>query len=251
MTKKSNSGNGCALVDVSKAVVNQVSALTPEQYDTWVHTKPLKGAVGDQYGGRRSLRMFESDLLEFFSRTPWWTVSLVWWPVIYWWMSVYGGGTAMLGTWFLYGFLAWFPSEYLMHRFVFHMRPTTPLQIQFHFMFHGIHHKAPRDEYRLVMPPIAAAAILSLFLAVFLLLFGSLHGGVFMCGFTFAYTLYDNAHYWIHHASPRIVKQVPLFGAFFMRIKKHHELHHYKEWQKRFGVTNMLLDALLGTVDYL
>lgn len=116
-------------------------------YDQWIHVPVDK-----------ELRLFESNFMEFFSKSPWWVVPSVWVPVILYilYMSVFGGPSVM--PWipetprltyvevFCYasaGILLWTLIEYSLHRFIFHAIPPSSSRflMTMHFMLHGQHHK--------------------------------------------------------------------------------------------------------------
>ena len=120
-----------------------------EHYEEWVHS-PVN----------RKLRLFNSDFVEFFSKSPWWLVPLVWVPSILYicWLALTAAPTyvptlspapapGLLDLIFLpLGILLWTFIEYSLHRFVFHLRvPYTGLAskilLPFHFTIHGQHHK--------------------------------------------------------------------------------------------------------------
>ena len=61
----------------------------------------------------------------------------------------------------LCGILLWQLTEYCIHRFLFHIEPSSYWGITFHFTFHGCHHKWPLDSLRLVFPPLPAAPIVA------------------------------------------------------------------------------------------
>ena len=71
---------------------------------------------------------------------------------------------------FVGGFLLWTLVEYILHRVIFHKRPTTPLGVKFHFLAHGIHHKDPWDKTRLVFPILGAVGLALLLFGIFNLL---------------------------------------------------------------------------------
>ena len=136
------------LVDWSKPLFPQVASIG-EHYDEWVHS-PVN----------RKLKLFNSDLLEFLSKSPWWLVPLVWIPFVIYtcWLSLTAAPTYVptlspapvpgrLDLIFLpLGLLLWTFIEYSLHRFVFHLRvPHTGLAskilLPLHFTMHGLHHK--------------------------------------------------------------------------------------------------------------
>ena len=82
-----------------------------------------------------SPRMFENEFLDFFTRTPWWVVPLVWFPVVIWMMAIGLNqfNVAMnqaLGL-FASGWLFWTLTEYSLHRKAFHWRPDSAI----HFLY--------------------------------------------------------------------------------------------------------------------
>jgi sterol desaturase/sphingolipid hydroxylase (fatty acid hydroxylase superfamily) len=108
-----------------------------------------------------------------------------------------------------------------------------------HFLVHGVHHKWPRDKYRLVMPPAVSISLFFIFLAIFLVLFGATYAWAVHAGYTAGYMTYDMTHYYIHHFNPK--------SDYGRRLKKHHMLHHFKDDTKRFAVSNMVWDRVFGT----
>ncbi len=61
----------------------------------------------------------------------------------------------------------------------------------------------------------------------------------FHAGFVLGYMTYDLTHYYIHHFNPKT--------KLGLRLKKHHMLHHFKDPDSRFGVSNTVWDAVFGT----
>src|SRR4051812_42958104 len=107
---------------------------------------------------RESVRLFENDLLEKFSHVHPITPLILWAPVISYFLYRAVvlkalGLTAVLGL-VSGGFFFWTLFEYLLHRFVFHLKPTGWLQERFVYIMHGNHHDIPDDATRLVMPPL-------------------------------------------------------------------------------------------------
>uniref|UniRef100_A0A8C3CF71 Fatty acid 2-hydroxylase n=1 Tax=Cairina moschata TaxID=8855 RepID=A0A8C3CF71_CAIMO len=178
----------CKTVDVDKDLVDwrkpllwQVGYLG-EKYDEWVH-QPVD----------RPIRLFHSDFLESLSKTAWYVVFLVWTPVVLYlsWVSYTSlaqGNTRLFSSFtteysipvhkyyfpfiFLLGMFLWSLLEYLIHRFVFHMKPPASnyYLITLHFLLHGQHHKSPFDSSRLVFPPVPASLVIGFFYGVLQLL---------------------------------------------------------------------------------
>lgn len=191
-----------------------------------------------------SPRMFESDFLDFFSRTHWAVVPAVWVPVSLL-MLVYSTISTTTGFVFsvllaLAGFVFWTLSEYWLHRTFFHWQPPGKWGERLHFLVHGVHHTWPKDKYRLVMPPAVNFTLFFVFLGLFYPIFGSQAVWAWHAGFVLGYVFYDCTHYWLHHHNPR--------SKYWLRLKKNHMLHHFEDHDSRFGVSNMVWDHVFGTV---
>lgn len=191
-----------------------------------------------------SPRMFESDWLDLLSRTPWWTVPLIWIPVsalVFAWGLAAGApvGWAVLAA--LGGWLIWTLTEYTLHRTAFHWIPDTPWGPRFHFLVHGVHHEWDRDRFRLVMPPAVSILLGSCFGVMFWLALGPVWGPASFSGFLFGYMVYDVVHYATHH--------LKLKHRWFLALKKHHLLHHHspRHQDRKFGVSTTLWDHVFRT----
>lgn len=193
-----------------------------------------------------SPRMFESDFVDFFSRTPWWTVPLIWVPVSLGFLSwgVWGAGTPMWQALplFALGWFLWTFAEYSLHRTVFHWKPAHPVGQRFHFIAHGVHHEWHFDKYRLVMPPVVSLSLS----VVFGILFWAAAGPEWFfsayAGFLWGYLTYDVVHYATHH--------LKIKGAWFQALKKHHLLHHHspKHKDRKYGVSTLFWDRVFRTL---
>lgn len=200
-----------------------------------------------------SPRMFESDLVDRFSRVAWWVVPLIWVPVVGasvaagWWS---GASVPAIAAQLAAGWVAWTLAEYWLHREVFHWVPDTAWGERFHFYLHGVHHQWFRDPYRLVMPPAVSLTVGALLLGV-LLGIGALLSpwldpswtwGAF-AGITWGYLVYDVTHWYIHHARPKT--------RIGLALRAHHNKHHHnpKYADKRFGVSLTLWDHVFGTYE--
>ncbi len=199
-----------------------------------------------------SPRMFASDLVDFFSRVPWFVVPIIYVPAIAGWigwgMWVAGASPAAIALQVAIGWFIWTLLEYWLHRTLFHWTPPTSWGPRFHFILHGVHHDWYKDRLRLVMPPAASLAIgvvvwSATLLAGRLLSFAldpSWTYGVFagiMCG----YLAYDMIHYYVHHGRPR--------SAVMKALRSHHAKHHHnpRYADKKFGVSTTLWDHVFGT----
>jgi dihydroceramide fatty acyl 2-hydroxylase len=198
-----------------------------------------------------SPRLFSHDALDALSRTPWWTVPLIWLPIA---ATSAGFGlragvpATVLALQLAAGWFGWTLLEYGLHRTLFHWVPAATWGPRLHFLLHGVHHTHHRDRLRLVMPP-AAAALVALAVVVTLATtaqllrpwFARTWGWGVFAGIVVGYVVYDLTHYALHHATPRT--------AIGRALRTHHAKHHhnpaYKE--RKFGVSTTLWDHVFGT----
>src|SRR5690349_9828402 len=91
-----------------------------------------------------SPRMFESDFVDFFSRTHPAVVPVLFVPTalgLLWYGMARVGLTAMSSAaLFAGGFVFWTLTEYWLHRLFFHWRPGGRWGDRMHFLVHGVHH---------------------------------------------------------------------------------------------------------------
>jgi sterol desaturase/sphingolipid hydroxylase (fatty acid hydroxylase superfamily) len=189
-------------------------------------------------------RMFESDLLEKFSRIHPATPFVVYIPLV---------AATLYRTWArhvpvvlavavcLAGLLVWTLAEYFLHRYVFHWYKDTAFGRRVHFLLHGVHHDFPNDSDRLVMPLLTSVPLAVIFYTAFYLLFGGVRfAEPFFAGFAVGYLCYDGTHYAVHH-----FKQTSRIGKF---LKRHHMLHHHADHDGGFGVSSPIWDYVFGTM---
>jgi dihydroceramide fatty acyl 2-hydroxylase len=189
-------------------------------------------------------RMFESDLLERFSRINPVTIFVVWVPVtlgmLYRSWSRHGLSVLALAGLFAAGLFMWTLCEYVLHRWVFHWMEDTPRGRRIHFLLHGVHHDFPNDKDRLVMPLGFSIPLGLILFGVFYLLFGTFAAEPLFAGLTLGYLWYDGTHYAVHH-----FKQSTRLGRF---VKRHHMRHHHMDHDGGFGVSSPLWDLVLRTM---
>lgn len=192
------------------------------------------------------IRLFTNEKLERLAHTPPLFPSLVWLV-----LSIGAVAVALIRDpgWyvaaaFAIGVFAWSLGEYLLHRYVFHIRSERRALRIFGFMIHGIHHAQPMVESRLVMPLAAGIPIALVFLGIFWLVAGVAFGGPgwvlpIFGGFLFGYELYSVVHYGVH-AWPD--------SRLLAAQRRHHLLHHGKDRDARFGVSSRFWDRVFGTL---
>ncbi|KAF9095006.1 fatty acid alpha-hydroxylase [Mortierella sp. GBA35] len=192
-----------------------------------------------------SARLFSSDFLEFFTRTPWYMVPILWLPVIAFnfWRGLREGLTVEYASGlFVAGMFTWTLAEYMIHRFLFHLddlMPESNYSNIGHFLLHGIHHYLPMDRLRLVMPPVLAIALAIPINVMMHSLMPLAQGYLMMSGLLFGYVLYDMTHYYLHHAK--------VFKIHFKEMKTYHLAHHYKNFEGGYGITSKVWDRVFGT----
>ncbi|NXY35740.1 FA2H hydroxylase, partial [Pomatorhinus ruficollis] len=246
-----NKGYG-DLVDWQKPLLWQVGYLG-EKYDEWVH-QPVD----------RPIRLFHSDILEFLSKTAWYVVFMVWTPVVLYlsWVSYTSlaqGNTRLFASFtteysipvykyyfpfiFLLGMILWSLLEYLIHRFVFHMKPPASnyYLITLHFLLHGQHHKSPFDSSRLVFPPVPASLVIGFFYGVLRLLLPEVLGLSVFVGGLCGYVIYDMMHYYLHYGSPKK-------GTYLYGLKAYHVKHHFEHQRAGFGISTRFWDYPFRTL---
>ncbi|XP_009988493.1 PREDICTED: fatty acid 2-hydroxylase, partial [Tauraco erythrolophus] len=161
----------------------------------------------------------EKDLVDWQKPLLWYVVFMVWAPVVLYlsWVSYTSlaqGDTRLFSSFtteysipvhkyyfpfiFLLGMFLWSLLEYLIHRFVFHMKPPASnyYLITLHFLLHGQHFQSPFDSSRLVFPPVPAALVIAFFGILRLLLPKVLGLSVFVGGLC-GYVVYDMMHYYL------------------------------------------------------
>jgi len=196
------------------------------------------------------IRLFKSDFLEFFSHISPVAVVALWLPVCLFFLiwsivkAPAGAFPLYIPLGFLLGLFLWTLSEYLLHRFLFHMPVKGEKAQRIIFLFHGVHHAQPQMKTRLVMPPAVAIPLAAIFYGLFYLIFAVILQSpqwvppVFSA-FILGYLIYDITHYATHH--------FPMRSGYLKYIKRYHMQHHYKTPDKRFGVSSPLWDMVFNT----
>jgi len=189
-----------------------------------------------------TVRMFESNFMEFFSHVHPATPVILFGPIIGVMLYLAFAHNhlpflVVLGF-FVLGVLTWTLLEYVIHRYVFHYEPKTRIGKLLHFIMHGVHHDYPNDATRLVMPPIISVPLAVLFYAIFFLTLGRFAPAA-LAGFGFGYVCYDTIHYATHHF---VMKR-----GVWRWLKQYHLRHHYQDDQAGYGVSSPLWDYVFRT----
>ena len=199
--------------------------------------RPIKAALNS-----KTERMFDTDLFEFFSRTPFWIPVVLFVPIIVSsaWYSVSSGlGWGTTIPMFISGVVIWTLLEYWLHRLVFHYEAKSAFTKKLIWYAHGVHHDWPNDKLRLVFPPAVSLPLALLFFGIFTLCFGPLFRWGAFSGLCAGYLAYDMIHYFTHFYS--------FDGQIMKFLRAYHMAHHFKHEPLRYGVSNPLWDYVFGT----
>ncbi|XP_015120174.1 fatty acid 2-hydroxylase [Diachasma alloeum] len=228
------------LIDWSAPLLGQVASLR-DRYWEWVNL-PVN----------RPIRLFKSDTMEILTVTPWYLVPLVWIPICTYFLYL-GVSTDVSGPIahslakivlaFSWGFLLWTFLEYTLHRKLFHMKPPadSKILISLHFLLHGLHHKAPFDNRRLVFPPLPAIFLACVLYNLYQLMFPVFMLNTVASGTMTGYLCYDLMHYYLHHGAPNA-------ETYLYTMKRYHNYHHFSHHDEGFGISSKLWDYIFGSL---
>lgn len=132
----------------------------------------------------------------------------------------------------------WTFFEYIAHRYIFHLISEKESLQKFAYIMHGNHHHFPKDRSRLFMPPVPSLIIVVVLFGVFYLVLNK-YAFAFYPGFVLGWLLYASMHYLIHAIEPPF--------KFLQPIWRNHHLHHYRNENLGFGVSNTLWDYVFNT----
>mgnify|MGYP001183756066 CR=1 FL=1 len=196
------------------------------------------------YPNEKSPKLFKSKLVEALTKSNIYVINSMYILVGILLISTYyfnvnSSISAILG-WFFTGFFSWTLAEYLMHRFLYHKIKDSSYDNGIQYLFHGIHHRYPRDDDRLVLPVVPSLLLAAIFLGLFYLIFKE-EALVFGAGFLIGYLIYITIHWTIHKVKP---PKSNFFGWWW----KHHNIHHYQQHDKAFGVSSPLWDIIFRTM---
>jgi len=225
-------------IDLRKGLVWQVALLDEKYYDFIETTYLVPELI--------TLKYFDSNFLEFFSKGPWYFVPIVWIPVLIFFLyNALSNGIYLISmpVYIVIGMLQWMLVEYMLHKYVFHMRTNSFYWNYVHFMLHGYHHICPLDPLRLTFPPVPAISMAFFVYSVLSMVFSFGTVMAILSGTVMGYMMYDCGHYIMHHSAA-----LNWFG-YFKSMKRHHLYHHYKNEQSNFGISSMLFDVVFDSFD--
>lgn len=137
---------------------------------------------------------------------------------------------ARVAVYALTGLVSWTLSEYLLHRYVYHVVPS------FLSEGHALHHESPRA---LIGVPwyLTTMIVVAVFYGVTLLA-PPAPTGIFMAMNWFGYILYCLAHHGSHHFQYR--------NEWLKTMKRHHLIHHAHP-EYNWGFTTTVWDRVFRT----
>ncbi len=153
-------------------------------------------------------------------------------------MTEFGLSAGKSAIFFFIGLLSWSFAEYLLHRFFYHKISDASYDKGLQYVFHGIHHGYPSDKTKIVLPPVPSLLIAGILFSLFYLMMGR-YAFSFGPGFMIGYSLYMWIHYIVH------VYPMPKRFNFWW---KHHNIHHYQQHDRAFGVSSPVWDYVFQTM---
>lgn len=195
-------------------------------------------------------RIFKRKWMEKLTYTTPWTIVGMYWIVtaglIYVFKTQLHPEASLLYIlgWFVAGFFSWTLGEYVLHRWFYHSPGDASYHKGHNYLFHGIHHEYPNDTSRIVLPPVASIAVAAVVFGILYGAFWLISGSgdlvfVFGPGFLNGYLAYMFVHYTVH------TKPSPKKNNFWWR---HHNIHHFQQHDKAFGVSSPIWDIVFGTM---
>lgn len=149
-----------------------------------------------------------------------------------------------LSTWvaFVIGMATYALSEYVIHRFLFHMKtPKSPFLLKMIKRLHYDHHAYPDDLKLLFLPIWFSLPGFTIFSLVFYFITNSIPLTIFYLAGIIVYFMY---YEWKHYIAHRTIQPRTALGK---KIKKAHLWHHFKNENYWFGVTHTSVDKTFGT----
>ncbi len=140
------------------------------------------------------------------------------------------------------GMICYAISEYLIHRFFFHMKPPqNKFLLKLLKRLHYDHHYDPNDLKLLFLPVWYSLPLIATAMFIYYLILQNLDLTIAFGTGIIAYLL---AYEWMHYVAHRPIRPLTPWGRW---MKKIHLWHHFKNEHYWYGVTNPIFDIALGT----
>lgn len=201
----------------------------------------MNAEVKPQNKGTKQL--FSNPILEKLSRTHIAVPLIIFFTysggLLYWNIQNTNLSSITTVSLFFVGLISFTWVEYMVHRYVFHLKPYTAFRAKLQYTMHGVHHEFPKDKDRLAMPPLLSITISTILLLLLKVIMGDFVFA-FLPGFLVGYASYLAVHYMVHaYAPPK---------NFLKTLWVNHSIHHYKDGEVVFGVSSPLWDYIYGTM---
>ena len=138
------------------------------------------------------------------------------------------------GGWLFFTFV-----EYNIHRFAYHLPPSSERNKEIAYKIHGVHHAYPKDKKRLALPPAVSVVVGTVLLLLFELVLDQ-YSFSFLAGFMVGYAFYLLVHYAVHIFRPP--------SNFLKALWSNHAIHHYGDDTILFGVSSPIWDYVYRTL---
>ncbi|SFS43615.1 sterol desaturase family protein [Marininema halotolerans] len=140
------------------------------------------------------------------------------------------------------GMIGYAMSEYLIHRFLFHLKPPkNPHFLKLLKRLHYDHHVDPNDLKLLFLPVWYSIPLIAFTSAI---VYGITRDGIVTVAYSVGVIGYLLYYEWKHYIAHRPIKPWFPWGRY---MKKMHLWHHFKNEKFWYGVTNPLMDKAMGT----
>lgn len=142
----------------------------------------------------------------------------------------------------LIGMLTYALSEYMIHRFLFHIKkPDNSFLLKLIKRLHYDHHVDPNNVKLLFLPLWFSLPNFTILAGVFYLITRNMNlTAAFAIGVVGYFLYYE----WKHFIAHKPIQPLTKLGK---KIKKTHLWHHYKNENYWFGVTHTTIDKTMGT----
>ncbi|KEK24717.1 sterol desaturase family protein [Bacillus gaemokensis] len=142
----------------------------------------------------------------------------------------------------LAGIIFYTINEYVTHRFLFHIKPPkNPFLLKILKRLHYDHHVYPDDLKLLFLPVWYSMPGFAFYLFI---LYGTTSNITITFSFGLGMIVMLLVYEWKHYIAHKPIRPFTRFGRW---LKKQHILHHYKNENYWFGVSNPVYDFLFGT----
>lgn len=140
------------------------------------------------------------------------------------------------------GMVAYATSEYMIHRFLFHMKkPKHPFLLKLIKRLHYDHHVDPNNLKLLFLPLWFSLPNFTITTFIFYVITSNLQLSIaYLTGLTSYFLFYE----WKHYIAHKPIQPITNLGR---KIKRAHLWHHFKNENYWYGVSHRVYDKAFGT----